>query len=454
MASSEGHTHCTRKNATVVVNPFTDNTEILLNATIATINPFTNNDINTITIPPTSDSPDPSPTPPDPSSAPSKEPSIKIRVNANNSIIHTNRDISTSTLDNDTSSFILHVKVIYKGTRATIVKIIKQDDEFLEPLFQIKNRLGRTKVVWHMEIVEFLLAIPLDISFATEASGDIPDDNSFVTSESNSFATSKQSKRSKSSMAREDYLLQLEKKIVHNNKLLTTILSSAKISSIDEIIEPSTKYKSVANTLPVKQTTTRFSSNQCNHIPPSVEMVNTNTTNDLDFNTLSTVIVSDVANTNPTKTLRLPPFIPSDIKNWLQSIIIQLSYTTFFTPQLNADQSFVSVINDNEDPKVNATLYTQLSKTIPTITMNILNPDSTSKSGVAILVLLQAKISISKSPNDIDILYRNWCNMAKGKNEPVEDCTVRAVQFKKDLFGTEKEIQQPEFVRQWRQGFG
>ena len=116
MVSSEGHTHCTRKNSTVVVNPF-DNTEVLLNATIATINPFTNKDINKITIPPTSDSPDPSPTP-------SKDPSIQIRVNANNSIIHTNRDISTSTPDNDTSPFTLHTKVIYKGTRATIVTIL------------------------------------------------------------------------------------------------------------------------------------------------------------------------------------------------------------------------------------------------------------------------------------------------------------------------------------------
>ena len=53
---------------------------------------------------------------------------------------------------------------------------------------------------------------------------------------------------------------------------------------------------------------------------------------------------------------------------------------------------------------------------------------------------------MSKSPNDIDILYRNWCNMAKGKNESAEDYTARAVQFKKDLFGTEKEIKQPEFV--------
>ena len=96
---------------------------------------------------------------------------------------------------------------------------------------------------------------------------------------------------------------------------------------------------------------------------------------------------------------------------------------------------------------VDAALYTQLSKTILTITMNILNPDFTSKSGVAILALLQAKISMSKSPNDIDILYRNWCNMAKGKNAYVKNYTVRVVQFKKDMFGTEKEIQQPEFVR-------
>ena len=108
-----------------------------------------------------------------------------------------------------------------------------------------------------MEIVEDLLAIPSDISFATKASGDIPDDNSFVTSESNSFATSKQSKRSKSSIVREDYLFQL----VHNNELLTILLSSAKKSSIDEITEPSTTYTSVANTVPIKQTTTPLSSN-------------------------------------------------------------------------------------------------------------------------------------------------------------------------------------------------
>ena len=37
---------------------------------------------------------------------------------------------------------------------------------------------------------------------------------------------------------------------------------------------------------------------------------------------------------------------------------------------------------------------------------------------------------MSKYPNDIDILYKNWCNMANGKNESVEDYTAQAMQFK------------------------
>ena len=44
--------------------------------------------------------------------------------------------------------------------------------------------------------------------------------------------------------------------------------------------------------------------------------------------------------------------------------------------------------------------------------------------------------------------------MTKDKNESVEDYTARAVQLKKDLHGTEKENQRPEFIRKWRQGFG
>ena len=224
-----------------------------------------------------------------------------------------------------------------------------------------------------MDLVEDLLTVPSDISFVTKTSREIPDDNNFVTSDTNSFAISKQSKRSKSSIAREAYLLQLEKKIVHSNYLLTTLLSSAKMSSIDEITEPSTTYKSIDIKLQNQHTSKKTcSSNKSIHNPPSVEMVDTNQSTELDMISLSTAISSAVANNNPTKTLRLPPFTPSDTKTWLHSIIIQLSYTTFFTPLLNVDQSFVSIYNANKNPTVDAALYTQLSKTIPTITMNIL----------------------------------------------------------------------------------
>jgi len=76
-------------------------------------------------------------------------------------------------------------------------------------MLKIKNRLGKTKVVGHTEIALDLLAIPSDISFTTKASGD---DNSFVTLDMNSFATStsrqsRRSKHSKLSQARKDYLL-------------------------------------------------------------------------------------------------------------------------------------------------------------------------------------------------------------------------------------------------------
>ena len=79
--------------------------------------------------------------------------------------------------------------------------------------------------------------------------------------------------------------------------------------------------------------------------------------------------------------------------------------------------------------------------------MKILNPESTSKSGVEIVVLLQAKISMSKSANDIDTLYKNWCNVDEYSNEYVEDYTTRIVRFIKDLQGTEKELKRPEFIR-------
>ena len=140
--------------------------------------------------------------------------------------------------------------------------------------------------------------------------------------------------------------------------MLIPLLSSAKISSIDEITKPSTRFSSVKKNTNNTTTTTIYTINHSNHIPPSVGMVNMNPPTNLDLTTLTTVITSAIANANPTKTLRIPPFIHSDIKSWLHSIITQLSYTTFFTPLLNANQSFVSIKNAGENPTVDAALYT------------------------------------------------------------------------------------------------
>ena len=62
-----------------------------------------------------------------------------------------------------------------------------------------------------MEIVLDILTIPSDNSFETKASGDIPDENSFVTSDTNTFFTShsknsRRSRQSRLSEAIEGYL--------------------------------------------------------------------------------------------------------------------------------------------------------------------------------------------------------------------------------------------------------
>ena len=77
-------------------------------------------------------------------------------------------------------------------------------------------------------------------------SGEITDDSSFVKTDTNSFvtSTSKQSSR----RSRRPYSFQLDQKIelncklqLDNNTLLIWLLFSAKMSSINEITEPSTK---------------------------------------------------------------------------------------------------------------------------------------------------------------------------------------------------------------------
>ena len=63
-------------------------------------------------------------------------------------------------------------------------------------------------------------------------------------------------------------------------------------------------------------------------------------------------------------------------------------------------------------------------------------------------------MSMSKSLNVGDTLYKTWCNMTKGTNQLVKDYTVNAAQFNKDLQDTEKEVFTPEFIKKWKQGFG
>ena len=60
----------------------------------------------------------------------------KIRVNTNNSIIHTNHDESTTTIEDEVSNFKLDTKILYKGTKATIVEILLQEEEFLELVYK------------------------------------------------------------------------------------------------------------------------------------------------------------------------------------------------------------------------------------------------------------------------------------------------------------------------------
>ena len=57
--------------------------------------------------------------------------------------------------------------------------------------------------------------------------------------------------------------------------------------------------------------------------------------------------------------------------------------------------------------------------------MMILILESVSQNGVEILLLLQAKISISKSSNDVDTLNKNWRNVTEGVNESIESYNTR-----------------------------
>ena len=58
-------------------------------------------------------------------------------MNANNSIIHTTHNESITTIKDEVSNFKLDTKVLFKGTKATIVVILTREDEFLEPVYKL-----------------------------------------------------------------------------------------------------------------------------------------------------------------------------------------------------------------------------------------------------------------------------------------------------------------------------
>ena len=81
-------------------------------------------------------------------------------MNANNSTVHTTNDQSTTTVEDEVSNFKLNAKVLHRGTKATIIAILPQENEFLEPAYKLVNRLGKSKIVKHHDIVLDLLPLP------------------------------------------------------------------------------------------------------------------------------------------------------------------------------------------------------------------------------------------------------------------------------------------------------
>lgn len=137
-----------------------------------------------------------------------------------------------------------------------------------------------------------------------------------------------------------------------------------------------------------KLTTTKVNTS-INHAmsnSPIVEMKNFkvrqgkhNNAFDLDLIKITTVIASAVTTANSLTTLHISSFTSFDIKLSIHSIITQLAYTTYFLPLLTFSQSFVRLSNARQNPTIDATLYTELSKTIANLSFKILSPQSTSK---------------------------------------------------------------------------
>ena len=175
--SPERHQHCIRNNFSEKLNLFANKIEVHLKSNKSnSINPFNINvEKGVISVPPTKspNSPEnqviaePSTTNQvitEPSINHNNDCSVKNRVNTDNSIIHTMDGQSTIIVVDEVSNFKLNSKVLYQGTKATITVTLPREDEFLEPVYKLVYRLGKSKIVKHDNIVLNLLTILSDIS--------------------------------------------------------------------------------------------------------------------------------------------------------------------------------------------------------------------------------------------------------------------------------------------------
>ena len=119
----------------------------------------------------------------------------------------------------------------------------------------------------------------------------------------------------------------------------------------------------------------------------------------------------------------------------------------YYHPLLNSTKSFVSHQKVVLHPTEDSSLYISLSHIIPSHTMKILSSDTTTKSGVMILLNLQSKVLIPKSIDSIDKLYGQWYGIKRGEKEATEEYTARALTFQSELKGTTKEISKEDLVR-------
>ena len=336
------------------------------------------------------------------------------------------------------SEYNINQVVMYNKTRVTINEILLPADDFQDILYTVKNRRGITRTINGDGISPIT-----DSSSYHSSTSNIPDDISFVSSDSTltsrkSYSSSQKSRVSFTSTfnnIQSAKVKAMELKLVENERLLKRLLNN------DPVICEATTVTSTIPT-PMPKTVlddanvahgTFFKKNYSN---------NHNTSSDTPQEMVYLVdsITKAISNSNPHTTLKLGKFKDDDIKNFLHTTITQLTSMRYYHPLLNGNKSFVSHQKATLHPTEDSSLYISLSHVIPSHTMKILSSDTTTKSGVMILLNLQSKVLIPKSIDSIDKLYGQWCGIRRGEKEAIEEYTARALTFQSELKGTTKEI--------------